>query len=244
MRFVLLFFLLAFSGLSFADEARVAVAANFTATSRELVNQFEQDTSHSIKLSFASSGKIYAQIVHGAPFHLFLSADQEKPQRLIDKGFGIAETRFTYATGVLVLVSNSAIAGKPFDLLQAKRFNKLALANAKLAPYGVAAQQALTALNLLEVTRDRWVQGENVLQVYQFVSTGNAELGLVAKSQVVSDRANQAGSFWIVPQELYHPIYQDGVLLKKGRSNRAAQAFMAFLQQGVARDIIAAHGYQ
>jgi len=228
-----------------ADEISVAVAANFTAAMNDVARGFEQASGHKLKLSFGSSGKIFAQIQNGAPYQVFLSADQDKPQALEQAGQVVPGSRFTYAIGALVLWS-----GKP-DFIDAEHtrlthleFNKLALANPRVAPYGAAAVEVLEALRLRQGSQAKWVQGENIAQTYQFVASGNADLGFVALSQVMVQGKISTGSSWIVPAELYSPIRQDAVLLRRAKDNTAAKALLAYLRSDAARTIIHSYGYQ
>lgn len=228
-----------------ADEVYVAVAANFTAAAKDIAAQFEQDTGHKAILSFGSSGKFFAQIQHGAPFQVFLSADQAKPQALEDAQLVAPGSRFTYAVGKLALWSSKpGLVDKNHSALQTGDFNKLALANPKLAPYGAAAVQVLQQLDLIADTQARWVQGENIAQTYQFVASGNADLGFVALSQIMAKGHIKTGSSWIIPDQLYNPIRQDAVLLKSAQDNAAAKTFIAYLNGAKARDIIHSYGYQ
>jgi molybdate transport system substrate-binding protein len=241
---------LVFFGASAALAARaadvsVAVAANFMAPMNALAAAFERDTGHRAKLSFGSSGKFYAQIRNGAPFEVFLSADDETPARLEQEGATVGGSRFTYAVGRLVLWSADAqrVDGKG-EVLRRGGFNKLAIANPKVAPYGRAAVEVLTHLGLLEAVSGRFVQGENIAQTHQFVVSGNAELGFVALSQVMKDGRLAAGSAWLVPDTLHAPIRQDGVILSAGKDNPAAAALMSYLKGDTARAIIRAYGYR
>jgi molybdate transport system substrate-binding protein len=236
--------------VSFAEDINVAVAANFVGTLKALKTPFEEASGHRLKVSSGSSGRFYAQIKNGAPFHVFFSADQVTPKRLEADGFVVAGSRFTYAVGALALWSaNPELIIDGAQVLRRGEFNKLALANPKLAPYGVAAIDVLTRLGLREATRGKWVQGENIAQTYQFVSTGNAELGFVALSQInTQGQANQGramqGSTWLIPTELYRPIMQDAVLLRRGQANQAARALLRFVRSSKARATIEAHGYR
>ena len=220
----------------------VAVASNFTAPAQAIAAAFEQQTGQRVRLAFGASGKLTAQIVQGAPFEIFLSADQAKPELLVAQGQAVAASRFTYAVGKLVLwtVQDGV---DPHQQLTQNYSARLALADPRLAPYGVAAQQTLSSLNLLESTRRQWVMGENISQTWQFVATGNAPLGFVALSQVMENGQIVRGSGWVVPQALYQPIHQDAVLLKKGAQNPAAQAFLRYLQQPQAQAIMQRFGY-
>ncbi len=239
----LLFCLLAATGLQ-AAEVQVAVAANFTAPMQQIAAQFEKDTGHKAVLSFGATGKLYAQIINGAPFEAFLSADAKTPAKLEAEGQTVAGSRFTYAVGKLVLWSADANLIKGNDAaLKASEFRHLALANPKTAPYGAAAIAVLGKLNLLEKLQPRLVQGENIAQTHQFVSTGAAELGFVALSQVFKDGKLTGGSAWIIPAEFHEPIYQDAVVLAKGKDNPAAGALLNYLKGDKAHAIIKSFGY-
>jgi molybdate transport system substrate-binding protein len=227
-----------------AAEVQVAVAANFTAPMRAIAAAFEQDTGHKALLAFGSSGKFYAQIRNGAPFQVFLSADDEKPARLEQAGMAVAGTRFTYAIGQLALWSAKAgYVDNKGEVLKQGGYAHLAIANPKLAPYGAAAIEVLKNLGLLETVQPRLVQGENIAQTYQFVASGNAELGFVALSQVTRDGRLTQGSAWIVPAHLHAPIRQDAVILANGKDNAAASALMAYLKSDKAKAVIRAYGY-
>ena len=223
-----------------ADEISVAIAANFTAPAREIAALFEQQTQHGLALSFASTGQFYAQISQGAPFHILLAADQATPQKLIDEGLAAADGRFTYAIGRLVLYSKSAGLVQGQQTLELGRFDKIAIANPASAPYGAAAVEVMKALGVYDALEKKIVQGNNVAQAFQFVETGNAELGFVALSQVVQ---MTGGSKWIVPGSSHAPIAQDAVLLKHGVGDAAARAFLAFLHGPEAGRIIEQFGY-
>jgi len=243
------YFLSAFLGFlvasaAHAAEVQVAVAANFTAPMQKIAAEFEKDSGHKVALSFGGTGKFYAQIRNGAPFQVLLAADDETPARLEKEGLGVAGSRFTYAIGRLVLWSARPefIDGNG-TVLQTGRFNKLALANPKLAPYGFAAIETLTRLGLLANLQPRFVQGENIAQAWQFVSTGNAELGFVALSQVMKDGKIGNGSYWLVPDSLHAPIRQDALLLAPGKGLPAAEALLKYLKSGKSRAVIKAYGY-
>jgi molybdate transport system substrate-binding protein len=225
-----------------AAETRIAVAANFTEPAREIVARFEAATGHKAVLSFGASGQFFAQIANGAPFDVFLSADAERPIRAERAGLAVPGTRFTYATGRLALWSRTP------DLVDARGavlaqggFEKLAIADPKTAPYGLAAVQTLRRLGLYERLSPSLVTGASITQAYQFTETGAAELGFVALSQVV---AHDRGSRWIVPSSHHDPIDQQAVLLKTGMSNPAARAFVDFLKGPEAKAIIRRYGYE
>lgn len=242
--FLLLLVTVTFASTAAAETVRVAVAANFAGAVEPLTAAFRAETGHDASVSLGSSGKLVAQIRNGAPFDVFLSADQAKPEALAASGEAVADSRFTYAVGALALWS----ASKDVDVNNAAAlrngdFGKLALANPRLAPYGAAAVDVLKSLGLEDSTRPHWVQGENIGQTYQFVRTGNAALGFVALSQITVDGKRPEGSAWIVPQSLYAPIRQDAILLKRGAQNPAAEAFLTFLASPAARTIIHNFGY-
>lgn len=243
-RSIVAWMVLFYSSLCNAEQINIAVASNFSHTMKALVAEFESVSTHKVNVSLASSGKIYGQIINGAPFDLFFSADQIKPLKLEQEGWSIEGARFTYAQGQLVLWSYKAsFLQDGEETLKQGDFNKLAMANPTLAPYGQAALQTLKNLNLLKETQHKWVKGENVSQAFQFVSSGNAELGLIALSQTLLLSDADKGSVWLVPSHLYQPIYQDALLLKRAKHNSAALAFMAFVQQPKAKDIIRESGY-
>jgi molybdate transport system substrate-binding protein len=236
---------LVFSGSSLAGEVQVAVAANFTAPLQAIASEFEQDSGHKVVASFGATGQLYAQIQHGAPFEVLLSADASTPAKLDSEGLGVSGSRFTYAIGSLVLWS-----AKPGYLdgsdavLKANQYQHLALANPKAAPYGLAATEVLDQLGLSAAVRDKLVEGQNITQAHQFIATGNAELGFVALSQVYKDGQLTGGSAWIVPAQLHTPIKQDALILKKGEDNPVAAAFSEYLKGPKAAAIIKSYGYQ
>ena len=229
------------AGVANTAEVTVAVAANFTATAKRIAAAFAAGSEHVAVLSFGSTGKLYAQIAHGAPYDVFLAADQARPQKAIDEGLAVAASRYTYASGKLVLYStDAALVDDEGNVLHSTRFARLAIANPDTAPYGSAAIEVLQALGVHDKVADRLVRGDNIAQTLQFVVTKNAQLGFVALAQIIETRG---GSRWIVPEGLYTPVRQDAVLLARGASNPAARAFMEFLMSETARDIIRAFGY-
>ena len=228
-----------------ADEVQVAVAANFAAPAKLIAADFQKETGHTAVLAFGATGKFYAQIRNGAPFEVLLAADDETPARLEGEGAAVAGTRFAYATGRLVLWSiKPGYVDDRGEALAKGEFKHLAIANPKLAPYGAAAVEALTAMKLIDLVQPKFVQAENIAQAYQFVATGNAELGFVALSQVTKDGRIAEGSSWIVPARLHRPIRQDAVLLEKGKGNRAAAAWLGFLRSDKAKGMIKSFGYE
>jgi molybdate transport system substrate-binding protein len=231
-------------GQVLADEVQVAVAANFTAPIDEIGKAFNKATGHQLKVSTGASGKFYAQIKNGAPFQVFLSADEEKPAQLEKDGLAVQGSRFTYAIGKLVLWSaDPAVVDAKGQVLVKNQFNKLAIANPKTAPYGEAAMETLSALKLKSLLESKMVMGENISQTYQFVATGNAEIGFVALSQVTKDNKITSGSAWVVPEKLYSPIRQDAVLLVNGKDSAAARQFLIFLKGSEATKVIKSYGY-
>jgi len=240
--------LLAVIGLvspAFADEVKLAVAANFSAPVKKIAAEFEADTGHKAVISTGATGSFYAQIKNGAPFEVFLAADDETPARLEAEGAGVKGSRFTYAIGKLVLWSAQPgyVDGKG-EVLKKGEFKKLSIANPKTAPYGAAGIEVLKKLGLLDAVQPKIVQGENISQAFQFVSTGNAELGFVALSQVWENGALTSGSAWIVPAADYAPIRQDAILLAKGEGKPAADAFLKYLKGDKARAVIKSYGYE
>lgn len=228
-----------------AAEVSVAVAANFTEPMNAIAAEFAKDTGHQAKLSFGSSGNLYAQIKNGAPFELFLSADDEKPALLEKEGLGVTDTQFTYAIGSLVLWSaKTGFVDDKGDVLRRGQFNKLAIANPKLAPYGKAAMEVLTGMGILDTVSPKFVQGENIAQAYQFAMTGNADLSFVALSQVMKDGKVTSGSAWIVPGNLHTIIRQNAIILSIGKDNPAAKALVAYLKKDKAKAIIHSYGYK
>lgn len=223
-----------------AGEATVAVAANFTEPAREIGAAFTRATGHQVTFSFGNSAQLLTQIGQEAPFHVFLSADEERPRKAVGDGLALAESRFTYAVGKLVLWSTDPALVTGETTLKQGAFGKIAIANPAAAPYGQAAVETLKALGVLEALQPRIVQGNTIAQAFQFVETGNAELGFVALSQVIG---RSDGSRWLVPQSLYRPIRQDAVLLARGKDNEAARAFLAYLRGPEARAVIERFGY-
>jgi molybdate transport system substrate-binding protein len=223
------------------DEAvHVAVAANFTEAAKELAQLFEQQSGTRTVLSFGSTGQLFTQITQEAPFEVFLSADEETPRKAVSSGLGLADTVFTYAVGKVVLFSTTLDLTNGEAVLREGKFEKIAIANPSTAPYGAAAMETLKSLALDAKLAGKIVRGNNITQTFQFVETGNAELGFVGLSQVLG---KDSQSIWTVPQALYSPIRQDAVLLKKGAENEAARAFISFLKSPDAVRIIEKYGY-
>jgi molybdate transport system substrate-binding protein len=241
-------FALSLTALAFsaqADEIQVAVAANFSAAAQKIAAQFEHDTGHVVKLSFGATGKFYAQIEAGAPFDVLLAADHATPGKLVTEGKAVPATLHTYAIGKLVLWSaDPALVDGKGEVLKSGKWKHLSVADAKLAPYGEAARETLAALKLTDTVQPRIVTAENIGQAYQFVQTGNAELGFVALGQVQPpDGSRPAGSLWVVPDSLYTPIRQDAVVIAATKVGKAATDFVDYLASDKARVVIKAYGY-
>lgn len=229
----------------YAAEVKVAVAANFSKPLEEIAVQFEKDTGHKVLTTPGATGKFYAQIVNGAPFEMLISADDETPRKLAKEAKAIAETQFTYAIGTLALWSpDTNLVDQGGGVLKTDKFKFLAIANAKVAPYGQAAVQTMLKLGVLTKLEPRVVQGENIAQTYQFVTSGNAQLGFVALSQITENGKVKSGSAWIVPQEFHDQIKQDAILLNTGKDSIAAKALLEYLKSDKAKKIIASYGYK
>jgi molybdate transport system substrate-binding protein len=232
--------LLVFAGGARAGDTNVAVAANFTEPAKEIAQLFQSSTGHKAILSFGATGQFYTQITQGAPFQVFLSADESTPKKLADNGLAVADSLFTYAVGKLVLFSTNPTLVTGEQTLRDAKFNKIAIADPATAPYGAAAVETMKALGLYDKLAGKIVQGANIAQTFQFVDTGNAELGFVALSEVV---ARPGGSRWIVPANLYTPIRQDAALLRNGADNQAAKAFLVFMKGPEATKVMEKFGY-
>ncbi|CAI07652.1 Molybdate ABC transporter, periplasmic molybdate-binding protein [Aromatoleum aromaticum EbN1] len=227
-----------------AGEVRVAVASNFAAPMQQIAAAFERDTGHKALLAFGATGKFYAQIRNGAPFDVFLAADAKAPAKLEEEGLALRGSCFTYGIGRLVLWSaQPGFVDAHGDVLKRSNFRHLAVASPKTAPYGAAALEVLKRLGLADVLREKLVTGENIAQTYQFVASGNAELGFVALSQVAADGTIGRGSAWVVPPQFHTPIRQDGVILARARDNAAAHALRDYLAGDEAAAIVRAYGY-
>jgi molybdate transport system substrate-binding protein len=228
-----------------ADEVNVAVAANFIEPMNLIAAEFAKDTGHQAKLSLGSSSSLYVQIINGAPFDVFLSADDEKPVLLEKMDLGVAGSRYIYATGSLVLWSaKEGFVDDKGEVLRRGKFNRIAIANPKLAPYGKAAVDTLTSMGLLDDVSAKFALGENITQAYQFAKTGNADLGFVALSQVMKDGKISGGSAWIVPDNRHMAIRQEAIFLSHGKDKTAAKALMAYLKGDKAKAIIRSYGYK
>lgn len=233
-----------FARAAAAAEVQVAVAANFAAPLAKIAEGFTAATGHVLKVSSGATGKFHTQIAAGAPFEVLIAADDETPRKLVAAGHAVAGTAFTYAIGKLVLWSaQPGVVDDQGAVLAAGRFKHVAIANPKLAPYGAAALEVLKARGLTEAITPRLVTAESIAQAYQFVATGNAELGFVALSQVVVPGKPVTGSYWLVPPQLHGEIRQDAVLLKAGEKNPAATALLAHLKGDAAKAVMRDFGY-
>lgn len=227
-----------------AGEVAVAVAANFAVPLERIAAGFTAASGHTVKASPGATGKFHSQIVAGAPFEVLIAADDETTRRLVTDGHAVAGTAFTYAIGRLVLWSaRPGLVDDQGAVLASDRFSKVAIANPKVAPYGAAALEVLKARGLAEAVSRKVITAQSIGQAFQFVATGNADIGFVALSQVASPGKPAAGSWWVVPENLHGEIRQDAVLLKAGEKNPAAVALMAYLRTPAAREVVRSFGY-
>jgi molybdate transport system substrate-binding protein len=232
------------TGVAKADSLQVAVAANFAGAVEAISKGFEAKSGHKLAIITGATGKFFAQIKNGAPFEVFLSADQETPKKLEDEGLAIQGSRFTYAIGHLVLWSNRThFVDRDGNILTTGGFNHLSIANPKTAPYGAAAVEVIRKLGLEKRLAPKLVQGENIAQTQQFIISGNAELGFVSLSQVYKDGQLTSGSAWFIPEGDYKPLKQDAVVLRPGANNPAAKAFLDYLRSPEALEVMASFGY-
>ncbi|TQV73173.1 molybdate ABC transporter substrate-binding protein [Aliikangiella marina] len=227
-----------------AERLNVAVASNFLQPMKQIVAEYELSSAHKVNLITGSSGKLFAQIVNGAPFDLFFSADQDKVERLLKIGLADPKHRYTYAIGRLVVWSRNSAVHPDSHYLSKGKYNKLAMANPQLAPYGVAAREFLEELQLYDRLSTRIVMGENINQTFQFVFTQNAQIGLVALAQVISLEENLQGAYWVVPSDLHQPIAQDAVVLNGSNKRAAANDFLNFVKSTTGKHIIRSFGYE
>jgi len=228
-----------------ADEVLVAVAANFTPALEALEPEFERTSGHHLQIVSGSTGKLYAQIRHGAPFHVFLAADQSRPERLEAEGFGVSGSRFSYALGRLALYSSERdLVGDGPSALERPDRGRIAIANPDLAPYGAAARQTLEHLGLWDALARELVVGQNVGDVFAMVATGNARLGFVALSTLIASGEADAGSRWVVPAACHDPIRQDAILLRRGQNVEGAQALLRYLRADEVQGRLGALGYE
>lgn len=240
IRAFLLFLLSA--GPAVADEVvTIAVASNFSRPAAELSAQFEGETGISVRISSGSTGKLFAQILNGAPYDIFLAADAERPILLEEAGHTARDSRFTYAQGALVLWSGNA--EDCLAVLTGEDAGHVALANPETAPYGRAAVEFLFNEGLWDSVAERAVYGENISQTLQFVATGNAVAGFIARSQLTLPQLPDTGCAWEVPDSSYAKIEQQAVLLSRAATNKNARRFFEYLRSDEARDVVTRHGY-
>lgn len=243
-RFLCLLFALSCAAAAVAGEVQVAVAANFSAPMQEIAHDFERDSGHKVLVSVGATGKFYAQIKNGAPFEVLLAADSETASRLSAEGNAVAGSQFTYAIGKLVLWSPTpGLVDDKGQVLKSANITHVSYCNPKVAPYGAAAVEAMKSLGVYEALKSKLVEGDSVGQAYLFVSTGSAQVGFVALSQVYKDGKIASGSAWILPANLYAPIRQDAVVLTKGKDNVAAADFVRYLKSDKAKAVMRAYGY-
>lgn len=243
-KLVLGLLMLCASTVALAETVHVAVAANFVEPLKNISAQFEQATGHKVMITGGSTGKIYAQIRNGAPYDLFLAADAKTPARLEQENAIVPGSRFTYAIGKLALWSAKPdYVDQHGEILKKQSFSHIAIAAPKLAPYGLAAMQTLEKMGLDKTLQPKIVQGENIGQTYQFIASGNAELGFVALSQIYKDGKLKNGSAWIVDAGYYQPILQDAVMLERAKNNTAATELMRYLKSDAAHKVLHAYGY-
>lgn len=232
------------ASITLADTVTVAVAANFAGAIKRLAPVFEEKTGHQLVASFGSSGQLYAQISNGAPFDVFLSADDSTPQKLVASGDAVKDSYFIYARGRLALWSATpGYVDNEGAILNTSTFNRLAIANPKTAPYGQAAVEVLTNLELLKQVQSLLVQGESIAQTHQFIASGNVPLGFIALSQVMGLAPSERGSYWLIPAELHKPIDQAAVVLQKAKSPAPSQGFLDFLRSPETSVVIRQMGY-
>lgn len=240
-------FVLLTSERTLADEVNVAVASNFKSTLQKISNDFKVATGHDLKISSASSGKIFAQIKHGAPYDVFLSADEKLPDQLVRDKLASSESTHIYALGKLVLIANLKTSRGCENIISSNRLKHLAIANPEIAPYGLAAKQVLQKLDLWQQLQPRIVMGENAAQTLLFVSTKNADAGFVPQSMLHMalnrGKTMDGVCVWSVPTDMYAPIKQKMVLLNKAKDKSAALMFIQYMQSAAAREIIKASAY-
>jgi len=228
-----------------AAEVSAAVAANFAAPMERIAALFHKESGHTVKLRLAASGKLYAQIKGGAPFDVFLSADEELPKRLLQEGLAVGGSRFVYATGRLVLWSvQPGLVDEKGAVLNSGNFDKLAYANPSFSPYGIATRETLTKLTMWNAMQKKLKKADDLTQAYQLAATESADMAFIALSQVMRDGKVATGSWWIVPPELHNPIRQSAVLLSGAKEPAAAQALLAFLKSEKARAVMRGFGYE
>lgn len=240
--YILGFYLVLCQSVASAENVRVAVASNFSATMKKLAEKFESETGNKVIISSASTGKLFAQIIHGAPYDIFFSADSKRAELLVKKS--LAESAKIYAYGQLVYVIKKTQVKQCAPELHLKAIKKVALANPKTAPYGLAAQQVLVSLDEWDAAKSKVVMGENILQAYQFIATGNVDAGFIAKSIFITSQELSDFCQWLIPENLYLPIKQKMVLLKRSNNNSEARKFIRYINSATAKKIIEESGYR
>lgn len=236
-------FIVLMSSNVFADKLNVAVASNFAYTLKILSADFEVLTGHQLVISSASTGKLFAQIQHGAPFDVFLAADERRADLLLKENKAEKSSAYIYAKGQLVLLSNITIADDCLATLSSEKLKRLSIANPKTAPYGLAARQVMENLSLWSQLKSRLVMGENIAQAYQFVHTKNAQAGFVASSTLLQNKEIEAACVWTIPGDMYSAINQKMVVLNKAKDKPAAHAFLKYMRSARAKEIIKSAGY-
>jgi molybdate transport system substrate-binding protein len=243
MRSLLLAVAVFYSFAVHADVLSVAVASNFAHTLKLLSADFNEQTGHQLRISSASTGKLYTQIQHGAPFDVFLAADEDRPDLLVSKNLADPASAYVYAEGEIVLMSNIIVGDSCQDVLSSNNLKRLSIANPRTAPYGVAAKQVMEKLDLWQQLQPRLVKGENIAQTLQFVSTKNAQAGFVAKSMLNMGKSIDYACVWEVPTEMYSPVNQKMVVLNKAKDKASARAFTQYMKSEGAKEIIRSTGY-
>jgi molybdate transport system substrate-binding protein len=245
LRFIVLLLLPFAFSISDAELLTIAVASNFSRTAHEIAARYEEASGNPVRITTASTGKLYAQIDNGAPFDILLAADVEHPMLLERSGMGVAGSRYTYAIGGLVLWSrsNKLVADGCRAALDKLGSEKLAIANPATAPYGAAAMEFLQAANLWDTVQTNLVFGENIAQSLHFVVSGNASLGLIARSQAIDKRLPASTCQWLVPATMHSPLEHQAILLRRAEKNAVAAEFLGFLRGSAARQIVSEHGY-
>lgn len=232
------------NNLAVAD-VRVAVASNFLLPAKYIANVYEKETGEKVLISAGSTGKLYAQIINGAPFDVFLAANRREPERLEKEGYAVAGSRFTYAHGRLVLwdVGGRFREKTYIEALKSADYKRISLANPSIAPYGVAALSVLRELKLGNSIENKLIKAENISQAYQYLATGAADIGFIALSQLKANKSELPGAHWLVAEDMHDPILQQAVLLKKAGNKLQAKSFLNYLKSSKAMAMIESFGY-
>jgi len=228
-----------------AQDIKVAVASNFLQPMKSLTRLYEKETGQRVKISSGSTGKFYTQIIHGAPYDLFFAANTREPERLEKRGYAIHGSRMTYAVGKIILWSKKHDVRDQSEIksiLTETSIKTIAIANPKTAPYGVAAMEVIHQLNIsLQVIRV--IKGENINQTWQFLQTGNVDMGFIAASQIKDPDKIQGGYYLNIPINLYTAIEQQAVILSSSKKVTLAKKFLIFIQREDIKQRIAKYGY-